>query len=171
MGVGEAMSGPEIYIQVQVYDPVKVSDLLTSHVSYKVRTVTNSRHFLNAESQVNRRYSDFHWLYRTLELKYPGIIVPSVPEKHIFGRYTQEFIELRRTGLQTFLKKVASHPTLSTDSNLVEFLQNPNFQSHLVSSGGEGDKGVLKGLFSAISHSFPVQPAEVDKVRLSLSIS
>lgn len=81
----------------------------------------------NATVTVHRRYRDFLWLSNKLSNKYPGVIIPPVPEKHAIGRFQDEFIESRRIALERFIQKVALHPILQNDSDLGLFLESETF--------------------------------------------
>ena len=53
-------------------------------------------------TSVNRRYSDFAWLYDKLHKERPGAIVPPLPEKQQVSRFSESFIEDRRFHLEIF---------------------------------------------------------------------
>lgn len=69
-----------------------------------------------------RRYSDFNWLREELGLSYPGCIIPPIPDKQMLGTLDTQFVESRKRGLQKFLNRIASHPTLSEARQFVKFL-------------------------------------------------
>ena len=81
---------------------------------------------------VTRRFRDFDWLHAQLGAKYPGAIVPPLPEKHSTQVQTMkvsgigcsaEWLEERRTQLQRFLQRVCSHPQLHAALDLQMFLE------------------------------------------------
>lgn len=74
-----------------------------------------------------RRYSDFLWLYETLSLSNPGVVVPPVPEKNPFGRFDQAFVKQRRLGLEKCVQKMTAHPVLCKDPDLKLFLESDTF--------------------------------------------
>jgi sorting nexin-1/2 len=76
---------------------------------------------------VLRRYSDFLWLYETLQFNNPGVVVPPVPEKNILGRFDDTFVRQRRLGLEKCIQKIASHPVLNKDEDLKFFLESDTF--------------------------------------------
>jgi len=85
----------------------------------------------NKEIQhVNRRYSDFEWLYKEFDNKYIGIIVPPLPEKNpllklnVDMRARKQLFEDRLLSLKEFLRKVISHPKLRFTSELKAFLSD-----------------------------------------------
>lgn len=91
--------------------------------SYKVNTSTNRSGFSYGQFSVLRRYSDFCWFHDQLCFLYPGIIMPPLPEKQAVGRFSTEFIESRRRGLEKFISRILKHPTLVNSEILVTFLE------------------------------------------------
>ncbi|KZW00026.1 Vps5-domain-containing protein [Exidia glandulosa HHB12029] len=112
---------------VSVGDPQKVGDAISAHIIYTVHTRTTSKLYRKSEFSVLRRYSDFLWLYETLSLNNPGVIVPPVPEKAPFGRFQDTFVENRRVALNRCIQKMANHPLLKDDPDLKLFLESDNF--------------------------------------------
>ena len=76
-----------IWLLFQVADPFKVGDGMTSYMSYKVVTRTNSNYFKKKEMVVSRRFSDFLGLHDKLAEKYRqnGRIIPPAPDKSVVG--------------------------------------------------------------------------------------
>jgi sorting nexin-1/2 len=74
-----------------------------------------------------RRYSDFLWLYETLSLNNPGVVVPPAPEKHPFGRFDDQFVQQRRLALEKCIQKIVNHPVLCKDADLKLFLESDTF--------------------------------------------
>lgn len=60
--------------------------------------------------------------------KHPGFFIPVPPEKHAIGRFQEEFVEFRKTGLEFFLLKLLTHPYLYQDPEVVSFLQNDTWE-------------------------------------------
>ncbi|KAJ8252766.1 hypothetical protein GJAV_G00205320 [Gymnothorax javanicus] len=77
-----------------------------------------------------RRYSEFELLRNYLLVTYPFVVVPPLPEKRAefvwhklsADNMDPDFVERRRTGLENFLLRVASHPILSNDKIFYDFL-------------------------------------------------
>ena len=85
-----AMEDPmEEYLYVNVADPHKVGEGMSSYMAYKVMTRTNLRCFRRGSFTVVRRYSDFLGLHEKLVARYQskGRIIPPAPEKSIIGNY------------------------------------------------------------------------------------
>lgn len=69
------------------------------------------------------------WLYETLSLNNPGVVVPPVPEKNAygFGRFESTFVEQRRAALEKCIMKIAAHPVLQKDPDFKLFLESDTF--------------------------------------------
>ncbi|CAJ0875260.1 10889_t:CDS:10 [Entrophospora sp. SA101] len=137
---------PPIF-EISVEDPQKIGDPINAHTVYK----TTSKDFKNNDFTVLRRYRDFLWLYGQLTLRNPGVIVPPLPEKHVIGRFQDEFIENRRQALEKCLKKIISHPKLYKDRDLKIFLESDNFNIDVRSR--VQSKSVLQSLGEAVSNA------------------
>lgn len=59
---------------------------MNPYIAYNVHTRTSSDLFKSPETLVVRRYRDFLLLTSILEKRYPGVIVPPVPEKSALGK-------------------------------------------------------------------------------------
>jgi len=80
---------------------------------------------LNFNCKVNRRFSDFEWLSQTLINKYPGYIIPELPEKNFLASMNfekSEFIDARRKDLECFLTKLLEHKYLRNAEEVRAFL-------------------------------------------------
>ena len=95
--------------------------------SYKVNTSTNRPSFSYGQFSVVRRYSDFEWLLDQLGNSYPGIIIPPVPEKQAVGRFSPDFVEQRRRGLERFIARICVHPQLVESHHFITFLTGDNY--------------------------------------------
>lgn len=116
------MSGT--YLNVTVTDPLKLSDTFGSYVVYRVNTNTNHPEFSASDCTCTRRYSDFEWLHDQLSFFYPASITPPLPEKQTVGRFTPEFIEGRRRGIEKFINRVTKHAVFKDAAVLATFLQS-----------------------------------------------
>ncbi|ODV88226.1 hypothetical protein CANARDRAFT_186366, partial [[Candida] arabinofermentans NRRL YB-2248] len=123
----EGSTKPIDTFDITVGDPVKVSELASSHIVYSITTKTKSKLLRNEESTVTRRYSDFLWLYNQLLNNHPGHIIPPPPEKQVYGRFDEKFIENRRLALEKMLIKISKSPILQNDYDFIIFLQSENF--------------------------------------------
>ncbi|XP_064792650.1 sorting nexin-18-like isoform X2 [Oncorhynchus masou masou] len=98
-------------------DPTKQTKFkgMKSYIAYKL-TPTHT------QTQVNRRYKHFDWLYGRLVEKFPVISVPHIPEKQATGRFEEDFISKRRKGLIWWMSHMTSHPVLSKCDVFQHFL-------------------------------------------------
>ncbi|XP_072515247.1 sorting nexin-18b [Salminus brasiliensis] len=76
----------------------------------------------HTQSQVNRRYKHFDWLYARLVERFPVISVPHLPEKQATGRFEEDFISKRRKGLIWWMNHMTTHPVLSRCDVFQHFL-------------------------------------------------
>ncbi|KAH7921295.1 Vps5-domain-containing protein [Leucogyrophana mollusca] len=112
---------------ISVDDPQRVGDPIRAFTMYTVHTRTSSPLFQKSTFSVLRRYSDFLWLYETLSMNNPGVVVPPVPEKSPFGRFDESFVQQRRLALEKCIQKTANHPVLAKDPDLRLFLESDTF--------------------------------------------
>ena len=99
-------------LEVYVTDSQKRGEGVSSHVAYCVLSQGSLIGEWNngaQESGVWRRYSDFEWLQSTLKQTLFCTLVPPLPDKQVIGRFNDEFIEIRRRGLQRFLDRCVEH--------------------------------------------------------------
>ncbi|KAI9063885.1 Vps5-domain-containing protein, partial [Trametes sanguinea] len=137
---------------ISVDDPQKVGDPIRPYTMYTVHTKTTSPMYKKSTFSVLRRYSDFLWLYETLSMNNPGVVVPPVPEKAPFGRFDNEFVQQRRLGLEKCIQKIANHPVLQKDPDLRLFLESDTFSLDIKHRKAEiaQEKG---GLITAIGQT------------------
>ncbi|KAI0774784.1 Vps5 C terminal like-domain-containing protein [Trametes elegans] len=137
---------------ITVDDPQRVGDPIRAYTMYTVHTKTTSPLYKKSTFSVLRRYSDFLWLYETLSLNNPGVVVPPVPDKNPFGRFDNEFVQQRRLALQNCIQKIANHPVLQKDSDLKLFLESDTFSLDIKHRKAEiaQEKG---GLITAIGQT------------------
>ncbi|EEB15837.1 Sorting nexin-4, putative [Pediculus humanus corporis] len=101
---------------------------------YLIETVVKNPDFKKISTKLGtiwRRYSEFEQLHFYLEITYPYLILPPLPEKKIlFGwqksgsdTFDPDFVDRRRAGLENFLIRTASHPLLCYDKLFLGFLQ------------------------------------------------
>ena len=120
---------------VTVSDPVQVNEGIAGRkfTMYRVNydpppppadgsSPNNCNAILSYATSVNRRYSDFSWLYERLHKERPGAIVPPLPEKQSVSRFSEVFIEGRRFHLEIFLRRVVCNPELKDTECLLVFL-------------------------------------------------
>lgn len=131
----ELYGEPEDFLEIEVKNPVthgsKSSNMYTD---YEIVCRTNIPSFKKKFSRVRRRFSDFDALRSILESQSSRVIIPKLPDKSIFSysnRFSPDFIEERREGLEHFLNVIASHPLLQTGSRcMISFIQDDQWDKH-----------------------------------------
>ncbi|XP_016149899.1 sorting nexin-18-like [Sinocyclocheilus grahami] len=141
-------------------DPTKQTKFkgMKSYISYKL-TPTHT------QSQVNRRYKHFDWLYARLVEKFPVISVPHIPEKQATGRFEEDFISKRRRGLIWWMNHMTSHPVLARCDVFQHFLTCSSMDEKSWKQGkrkAEKDEMVGANFFLAIST--PAAPLDLQDV-------
>ncbi|KAJ3527597.1 hypothetical protein NM688_g8108 [Phlebia brevispora] len=141
-----------VIFTITVDDPQRIGDPIRGYTLYTVHTKTNSPLYTKSAFSVLRRYSDFLWLYETLSLNNPGVVVPPVPEKSPFNRFDASFVQQRRLALEKCIQKIANHPVLQRDADLKLFLEHDNFALEIKHRKAEiaHEKG---GLMTSIGQS------------------
>ncbi|GBE86443.1 Vacuolar protein sorting-associated protein [Sparassis crispa] len=147
-----AENGLQPVFMITVDDPQRVGDPIRAFTMYTVHTKTTYPLFSKSSFSVLRRYSDFLWLYETLSMNNPGVVVPPVPEKNPFGRFHQGFVQQRRLALEKCVQKIANHPVLQKDPDLRLFLESDTFSLDIKHRKAEmaHEKG---GLMASIGQS------------------
>ncbi|VEU22787.1 DEKNAAC103875 [Brettanomyces naardenensis] len=142
---------PSAKFEITVGDPIKVGELANAHIVYTVTTKSASPLFKAPHAEVTRRYRDFLWLYHQMLNNHPGYIIPPPPEKQVYGRFDNTFIENRRIALERMLIKISERPVFQNDADFVLFLQSEeiseevrereNIIRHSTVSGTSGTNG------------------------------
>lgn len=82
--------------------------------------------YLNGKcNKIERRYSEFHKLNRTLKKYFNQDRIPQLPPKRVVRNLSEKLIEYRRTSLEDYLKKVLKNIGLDVAKELNEFLNLP----------------------------------------------
>lgn len=112
------------FLDVNVRNPITRYDKGDLHTTYDIAVETNNRSFTMPRSVVCRRYSEFHHLRNLLKEQQPCLKPPNLPPKTLLlKRFDIEFIENRRKGLETFLRRVLTEPLYLSDKSLHLFIQ------------------------------------------------
>lgn len=101
----------------------KGTDVMASQfVSYTVQASREGQKYT-----VERRFSEFVLLQKTIASEFPGAIIAPLPKDQVFGRFKPSFIESRMRGLEEFLKKTYSDPEMSKSICWSPFFTSLNF--------------------------------------------
>ena len=118
-------------LSITVLNPCKVGDGISAYYTYEVTTRTTLPQFKFGQFNVMRRFRDFDWLASQLAQKFPGAIVPPLPDKQVAqtqtmrvsGSVSAEWLEERRAQLERFVQRVAAHPALHRAPDFHIFLE------------------------------------------------
>lgn len=138
IGAGDGGFAPSPVEYISVSDPELRGGKLNQHHVYKIAYTPGSG---TRGEAVYRRYSDFCWLYDTLVALYPGVFIPVLPPKKVFGKSDEFLLTQRRPGLQRFLNVVRAQPILVDSTPFQMFMMR-------TSSFDEGKSDMKKQLAS-----------------------
>ena len=144
-------------LEITVGDPMKVGDITTAHIMYTIKTRNKNLDSPNfpqiKEVSVQRRYSDFRWLFHQLQANHPGRIIPPPPAKQsLIGRFNEKIIEHRRLSLEKMLNHINTKPLLCNDPDFASFLTNEN-EGHAFGDASLDESAIQDG-HSSVSSSF-----------------
>ena len=125
-----------------------------AYVSYQLNSKTALDMFDEPEFSVRRRFKDFVWLYDVLKAENAGYIIPPLPDKSLYGRFSSTFIESRRRALFKFVSRVAQHPVLSRRDVFIHFLQDKDdvLETYKTAKNAARPYSIMS-VFSSISNS------------------
>eukprot|EP00122_Pirum_gemmata_P021321 Pgem_evm1s19871 len=109
---------------IQVSDTERRRNGSDSYVAFNIETKVEGQNEVipSGQHDVWRRFSEFLALRNYLQKHYPAVVLPCLPPKNPLTQKTEEHVEKRKTGLQLFLRRVASHPSLCQDEYFCRFL-------------------------------------------------
>ncbi|XP_064614027.1 sorting nexin-4-like [Liolophura sinensis] len=139
---------------------MKMQETFTVYLIETRVTDPNMKGYTEDTTSAWRRYSEFELLRNYLEITYPAVVVPPLPEKKATyvwqksGRdnFDPDFVERRRAGLEIFLLRLAAHSTLSQDQIFQTFLKKEDGWKDMVYSTDFQNKADSK--LKALSASF-----------------
>ncbi|XP_007229979.3 sorting nexin-18b [Astyanax mexicanus] len=119
----------------------------------------------HTQSQVNRRYKHFDWLYARLVERFPVISVPHLPEKQATGRFEEDFITKRRKGLVWWMNHMTTHPVLSRCDVFQHFLTCSSTDEKAWKQGKrKAERDCLVGANFFLTIVPPVAPLDLQEV-------
>lgn len=131
----ELYGEPEDFLEIEVKNPIthgsksgSVSGNGKMYTDYEIICRTNIPSYKKKFSKTRRRFSEFDELRKQLQRDNAKVVLPPLPESGILtysNRFSPEFIEERRVGLERFLSVIGSHPLLQTGSkSMISFIQD-----------------------------------------------
>ena len=108
--------------EVVVGKPHNVGNMFQKHTEYTLSVKTSMENYPADDLKVERRYTDFEWLYNRLTRTFPGRVIPPIPEKQSRNRFDKDFVEGRRLALQKFIDEVTRDETFAVTYDVQIFL-------------------------------------------------
>lgn len=123
-------------VSITVSDPEKKTKasglkIQETFVSYLIEVIPKSSNSKIELASAWRRYSEFELLRNYLIAFYPAVVVPPLPEKRANYMWRKlasveaidlDFLERRRSALESFIHRVASHKKMGKDQMLHYFV-------------------------------------------------
>jgi hypothetical protein len=98
---------------ISVINPTVIAGPSSQFVVYEV---------LKEPHRVQRRFTEFLQLRKLITANHPGVIVPSLPPKTTWeNRFSEDFLEIRRSALESFLRWLQWIPELSESAEFLSF--------------------------------------------------
>jgi len=138
---------------VSVENPRKIGDK-SAYVAYTVKVTRRQE---NTTTIVDRRYSDFDWLWEYLKVAHPSCVVPQIPEKTLYNNFDEGFMAFRARELTRFLQRILSHPLMSTDDAVQIFITATEDEFAQKRKEGVPKEGFFASLFRAASTALGAQ--------------
>lgn len=73
---------------------------------------------------LERRYSDFDFLHKEIEKKFPSYNFTKLPQKHLFGNLKKDIVQGRQVMLETYLQELLAKPDVCKSDMFVRFLSS-----------------------------------------------
>lgn len=127
--------------------------------------------------EVHRRYSHFEWFREQLLKKYEICALPVLPDKSFFNEKISgndsKFVKARIRKLQHFFTILASHPTLRSSPEVIEFLTEKDtvYDSNWQSEIEEKNSKNSGSIWSKASDSFKSLYKKASEIKVSKIIS
>ena len=119
------LSDQNLTISIQNPIPIDNGYFFSSYILYEINTVIQNFNNENNNKifKVQRRYSDFIWLRKSLSQHFPRFFIPPIPGKKIGSRrFELDFVEKRMKKLNKFLNKLIENEYFKSSESLLSFL-------------------------------------------------
>ena len=84
-------------------------------------------------------------MQKRLEEKYPNLCIPPLPDKAVAGNFEEEFIAKRKSQLELWLNRMASHPVIGQSEVFIHFLQCDDQSSKWKTGKRKAEKDEYRG--------------------------
>ncbi|KAJ1818061.1 intercellular trafficking and secretion, partial [Coemansia sp. RSA 2599] len=150
----------DVETEVTVTQPRKEGEGTSNpYITYLVTTTRKNQ--LTREIRryaLRRRFQDFVWLHEQLEKQFIGSVIPPLPGKHRMeyltgDRFSEDFVNKRKHGLERFLRRVILHPSLRASEHLTVFLEARDWSSEYELKP-KSENGMLDSIGDTLLNTF-----------------
>ncbi|XP_078088154.1 sorting nexin-9-like [Mustelus asterias] len=122
---------------------------------------------------VYHRYKHFDWLYCQLIEKFGSVIpIPLLPEKNIPWRYSDDFVQARMGGLQSWISRISRHPIISQSEIFQHFIRRRDEKEWKAGKrSAEKDEATGGMIFSEIMPSSEFRLLDVEETEKYLTFA
>lgn len=92
---------------------------MSKYTTYNIKGIDKQGTF-----DTSRRFNEFFMLRETLILRWPGCLIPPIPEKKAVGSTSQDTVENRKRFLNNFCNKMATCSHLYYSDEFQLFLRS-----------------------------------------------
>ncbi|KAJ2228405.1 intercellular trafficking and secretion [Coemansia sp. RSA 485] len=150
----------DVETEVTVTQPRKEGEGTSSpYITYLVTTTRKNRMTREIRRYaLRRRFQDFVWLHEQLAKQFVACVAPPLPGKHRLeyltgDRFSEDFVNKRKHGLERFLRRAILHPTLRTSEHLTVFLEAKDWSSEYELKP-KSENGVLDSIGDTLLNTF-----------------
>jgi PX domain len=146
-------------IEIKVHNPVEVKGgaFSSNYITYEV--VGKDR---NGKIESRRRFKEFEAVYNKLKRNYPGIFIPSIPDKTLKNK-GEDVIQERTTFLDYFLKKCSKVDHIFYSDELQLFLHSSGDSDDVIKNINNLPQKTCATIFAQYNSLFPEFDKPVDK--------
>lgn len=146
-------------VEIKVHNPIEVKGgaFSSNYVTYEV--VGRDR---NGKIEARRRFKEFEAVYKKLKMNYPGIFVPSIPDKTIKNK-GEDVIQERTMFLDYFLKKCSKVEHVFYSDELQLFLHSTGSSDDVIKSITNLPQRTCATIFAQYNSLFPAFDKPVNR--------
>lgn len=110
-----------IKVKVEKFEIVYDGIFSTEYAIYEVRTES-------MDWVVQRRFSDFEWLYNSLLKSFPGSFIPPIARKTTMKEFTDRHLYERMRNFELFLNEIIFSQNLFASTQYADFLSITDYK-------------------------------------------
>ncbi|KAJ1725203.1 intercellular trafficking and secretion [Coemansia erecta] len=159
-GSDASIGSADVETEVTVSQPRKEGEGTSNpYITYLVTTTRRNRQTKEMRRYaLRRRFQDFLWLHDQLDKQFVACATPPLPGKHRMeyltgDRFSEDFVNKRKHGLERFLRRVILHPSLRASQHLTIFLEAKDWSSEYELKQ-KSENGVLDTIGDTLLNTF-----------------